>query len=354
MSFSNLIHWSKKHYSNLPWRKNRSPYHTLVSEIMLQQTTVGTVLNHFERFIHQFPDLQTLAKASEHDILVAWKGLGYYRRAKNLRFAAQDLFTKFGDHIPQQREELISIKGIGDYTSSAILSLAYQKRELAVDANLERVISRLYGIQIPKGPKLIKEIRRQFESKEILKELTAKNAREMNEALMDLGRVYCQARKANCLNCPLSDQCVAYREERPLHYPVGSSEIKKNKESFQLVLVRVIVVKANKLLGYLKKPGEWLEGQFEVPTFILSSEDASCSQYPKFPFKKIAKEITIKTTITKYKIENIIIEMSLEEFEKVSASSNMKKRYQFISKNDQKNLSTASLKSLKKINSSLA
>ncbi len=161
-SFKKLISWSREKHADLPWRKKRSLYFTLVSEIMLQQTTVSTVKNHFANFIEKFPDLETLALSSEEEMLRAWKGLGYYRRAKNLRKAALDVLEFFEGQIPLTLEELKSIKGIGDYMANALLAIGEDQPALALDANLERVLSRLYGIKTPKGPLLHKKLQELF------------------------------------------------------------------------------------------------------------------------------------------------------------------------------------------------
>ena len=284
MSLSALIKWSQKEFPHLPWRENRSLYRTLVSEIMLQQTTVGTVKNHFERFLKIYPGLESLASSTEEDLLVAWKGLGYYRRAKNLKKIAEALVNDHGGEFPADIETLQKIPGIGPYTANALVGIGMDKRALAVDANLERVIARLYGIQLPKGLKLQKEIARLFAEKKIFE--ARLSFRALNEALMDLGRTHCQARKVNCDLCPLKQNCQAFSSKKPLHYPVEGIEKKADKH--ELHLLRVYVIKKDKVLVYRKDEKEWLSGQYEVPTFILDSTDKTLSQYPPVVFKKEA------------------------------------------------------------------
>jgi len=178
--FQNLAKWSLEEFSNLPWRQNRSLYRTLVSEIMLQQTTVSTVLKHFERFMQQYPTPDLFAKATEEELLIAWKGLGYYRRARNLKKACITICEKHNGEIPLDFNTLISIHGIGVYTANAILAMGADKRALALDANLERVISRIYGIKEPKGLKLQKEIAKRFNNNEICNEIVPIGARVFN------------------------------------------------------------------------------------------------------------------------------------------------------------------------------
>ena len=278
--WDSLIAWSQKEFTHLPWRKRRTLYGTLVSEIMLQQTTVSTVLNHYERFLKEFPNLKSLAEASEDELLVAWKGLGYYRRAKNLKAIAKSVFENYGAEIPEDINVLMTIKGIGPYTANALVAIGLDKRGLAVDANLERVLSRYYGLKTTKGPKLQKQIQQLFLEQKICFEKNV-SYRALNEALMDLGRTICQANRVACELCPLKKKCAAFKSESPLSYPFGGEEQKKNKSmDLSLKLLRVFVVKGDQILAYQKKKGEWLEGQWEVPTFVIETNDPKFKQYP--------------------------------------------------------------------------
>lgn len=312
--YKKLLNWSQDQHSHLPWRVDRSLYLTLVSEIMLQQTTVQTVVNHIDRFLKKYPTLKKLASSNEEEVCIAWKGLGYYRRARNLLSAAKEIQENYNGHIPEDIEELKKIKGIGEYTANAIVGIGAGKRALAVDANLERVIARLFAIEVEKGAKLQKEIYRKFYNKEILKELTDKNSRELNEAFMDLGRVICQSKKVECLICPMMKRCKSYELGIVETIPKQSS---KKVQKHELELLRIIVKKKNKILGYVKSEKEWLHGQIEVPTFILKTTDKKLSQYPHAPKNKIKKSElikSIKSTITKYKITNHILEIDEKKY----------------------------------------
>lgn len=345
-SLQNLICWSNEHYSNLPWRKNRTLYKTLVSEFMLQQTTVATVLNHFERFLKIYPSLCDLAKASEEEVCISWKGLGYYRRARNLRNLAIQIVENYAGDIPTELDELMNLKGVGPYTANAIVAIGADKSALAVDANLERVLARFYGYKESKGPALQKKINNDFKNKKILTEINKIGARKTNEALMDLGRVICQARKASCTLCPLKKNCEAYKSGKPENFPVTLE--KKPSIEHSLVLLRIVVKEKNKFLFYQKAQDQWLSGQWELPTFILESSDKNLKQYPKIKWKKnIEKVLRIKTGITKYSIENCIVEMSFEEFNNLNIPNDID--YVFKITNDKLNLSTASIKVLQKI-----
>lgn len=340
--FSNLILWSEKNYSHLPWRKERTLYRTLVSEIMLQQTTVSTVLNRFEKFLKTYPTIFSLAQASEEEVCISWKGLGYYRRARSLRSLAIQIVEEWQGEIPTEEKNLLKFKGIGLYTAHAIIAIGANKKGLAVDANLERVLARFYGIKMEKGPKLQKKLWADFYDQKILSEINKVGARKLNEALMDLGRVHCQTSRVNCSLCELSSACVAHQEKKELNYPIVAN--KKGKRFF-IKALRVIVREKNKILVYKKKSHEWLAGQWEVPTFVLETDDEKLLQYPHLVLRnKTTKEElpSFKTTITKYTILNLVMELNLDEFRKLIKKKNV--IYQFRIHGLKLNLSTASSK----------
>lgn len=345
MSLKVLIKWSQTEFKDLPWRSNRSLYRTLVSEIMLQQTTVGTVKNHFERFLKTFPTLESLASATEEELLVAWKGLGYYRRARNLKKIAEALFRDHKGEFPSDVNHLLEISGIGPYTAHAILGIGMDQRALAVDANLERVIARLHGIKLEKGLKLQKEIQSLFISKKIFNEKIS--FRALNEALMDLGRTYCQARKASCELCPLKTNCKAFSSGKPLNFPLSSPD-KKIKEEHELHLLRIIVMKNGKILAYKKNDKEWLSGQYEIPTFMLKTTDKKLTQYPKIEIE-MKPEFSFSTGITKYKITNNVCLLNEKEFKKLAFPFRIEWR---SVDSDSSNFSTATLKALAKLDKS--
>lgn len=344
-SIETLLKWSFGEYQYLPWRRSRTLYGTLVSEIMLQQTTVGTVVNKFDAFLERFPTLRELAQASEDEVQIEWKGLGYYRRARNLKKAAEFLVAHHGGQIPMDFDALVKIPGIGDYTANALLAIGFNRKALAIDANLERVFSRLYGLDEPKGPKLQKEIKRRFDLGELLPK--TKSYREINEALMDLGRVYCQSRKAYCRRCPLNSWCVAFERGAVEKYPNQSQQKKEAKH--ELSLLRVFVKKDEKILGRIKSENEWLAGQVELPTYILATTDPSLKQYPFSPLNIEGGDglLSFKTGITKYKIRNYVLSISEKEFRK---KFNDHKNYEyFLQDKNVENLATSVLKVLDKL-----
>jgi A/G-specific adenine glycosylase len=340
--FKKLIKWSELNYSHLPWRIERNLYTTLVSEIMLQQTTVSTVLNHFNRFISKYPDIKALASINEEQILIDWKGLGYYRRAKNLLKAAKEIQQKFDGQIPLNFEQLKEIHGIGDYTANALISIGGNENAISLDANLERVLARFYGVKAEKGPKLQKELYRQFKAGLICREINLLGGRAYNEALMDLGRSICKARSASCELCPLAKECFANNTGQALSYPVEKESPNVEKQRYyQLNLLRVIVSREDEILVYKKGPKKWLAGQYELPTFSLFCEDTEFEQYPDLSHRSELNLLPfIKTSITKYRISNHILYANEDELSEISKNGFMWKKRAGL------NLSTASQKCL--------
>lgn len=304
-----LVDWSHKNFAKLPWRQNRTLYTTLVSEIMLQQTTVGTVIQHFDRFVREYPSYENVASASEEQLTISWKGLGYYRRARNLKKACQKI-AELGK-VPNSVESLTAIPGIGDYTAGAILGIGMNLPFLAIDGNLERVIARLYGLTEPAGTKLKKQIMTKFQKGEICQEIYQVGGRAYNEALMDLGRNFCKAKVATCELCPLRQKCVAAKSQSVLKIPVKETT---KSVSHKLTLLRLIIQNEGKFYAYQKKPHEWLSGQWEIPTFVLDSEDQNLKQYPwTAPQNEFDYLPSYKTLITKYRIDNKVLALNLEE-----------------------------------------
>tara|TARA_R110000868_G_scaffold164359_11_gene396895 strand:+ start:866 stop:1780 length:915 start_codon:yes stop_codon:yes gene_type:complete len=280
---------------------------------MLQQTTVSTVRGKFEQFLERFPTLQDLANASEDEVCMAWKGLGYYRRARSLRKAAIAIVQECNSHFPSKRDELVKLPGIGEYTASALIAIGMDCSELAIDANIERVLARYYGLGEVKGPKLHKEIRTRFLEGDIYP--AEVSARSFNEAIMDVGRVYCQANKAECVGCPLSEDCIARICGEPIAFPNIELQAKKS-EKYRVVLVRVLATDGNSIYGIKRKSDEWLAGQIELPTYVLESTDPSFDRYPKWEGSLNGELMRIGSTITKYKFENIVISQKYEQTEK--------------------------------------
>jgi A/G-specific adenine glycosylase len=211
-----LLNWYSKHKRDLPWRRSKNPYHIWISEVMLQQTRVDTVIPYYHRFIEQFPTVQALAEAPEDHVLKAWEGLGYYSRARNLQSAVREVHERYGGQVPSEKNEISSLKGVGPYTSGAILSIAYNKPEPAVDGNVMRVLSRYFLIE-EDIMKPSTRVRMEGLAKELILEGTAS---EFNQALMELGATVCTPRSPYCLTCPVMAHCSAREEGMAETLPV--------------------------------------------------------------------------------------------------------------------------------------
>ncbi len=210
-----LLAWAEAHLRPLPWRRNRTPYRVWVSEIMLQQTQVQTVIPYFERWMARFPAVEALAQADLDEALKLWAGLGYYARCRNLHRAAQRVVERYGGQLPADREALLALPGIGLYTAGAILSLAFDQDAAVLDGNVRRVLSRLYAID--DDPKAQSTRRKLWALAEAL--IPPGRAGLFNEALMDLGATLCAPRTPRCGLCPLRPLCRGYASADPEAFP---------------------------------------------------------------------------------------------------------------------------------------
>lgn len=236
-----LLSWYDSNKRTLPWRDVGDPWATWVSEIMLQQTRVSSVLEYFDRFITRFPNPQTLAEAEWDEVASLWAGLGYYSRAKNLWNGAKQVVEKHNAQIPSDPKSVRALSGIGPYTAGAILSIAFGQEAAIVDGNVIRVFSRLY--QIEEDIKLKDTQKRLW----ALAEAWVKGERpgDLNQALMELGATVCTPKVPMCLLCPMQENCQAYRTSDPLKYPVKSK--KKKKRPIETYLALILKRKSHQL-----------------------------------------------------------------------------------------------------------
>ena len=227
-----LQDWYDKNRRELPWRMTKNPYYIWVSEIILQQTRVAQGYDYFIRFVERFPDVESLAMADEDEVMKYWQGLGYYSRARNLHAAARQVMDLGG--FPVDYPGVRSLKGIGDYTASAICSIAYDLPHAVVDGNVYRVISRLLGVDTPIDSTIGK---REFaELADAL--LDRSHPGEHNQAVMDFGAMVCTPQGPRCNECPLLDCCVAKAENRVSELPVKSRKTQTKNRYFNYIYVR--------------------------------------------------------------------------------------------------------------------
>ncbi|MDX1708054.1 MAG: A/G-specific adenine glycosylase, partial [Desulfobacterales bacterium] len=205
-----LIHWYQTNQRDLPWRRSNNPYHIWVSEVMLQQTQVNTVLEYYRRFIKTFTSVTRLAQADEQSVLKLWEGLGYYARARNLHRAAKSVVQQHGGKIPDTWDAFYSLPGVGDYIAAAVLSIAFDRPYAVVDGNVKRVLSRLHKI---KNPVNQPSSNSRF-AKAADRLLDERQPGTFNQAVMELGALVCIPRKPLCPKCPVRNWCRAYQTNR--------------------------------------------------------------------------------------------------------------------------------------------
>lgn len=226
-----LLDWYADNKRDLPWRGTTDPYRIWISEIILQQTRVVQGYEYFLRFIRRFPDVRTLASASEDEVLKYWQGLGYYSRARNLHAAAKSMNGKF----PESYQEVRALKGVGDYTAAAICSIAYNMPYAVVDGNVYRVLSRYCGIDVPidstEGKKLFAALADEM--------LDKSRPAAYNQAIMDFGAIQCTPQSPNCMFCPLADSCSALSKGLVMQLPVKQHRIKTSNRYFNYIYVRM-------------------------------------------------------------------------------------------------------------------
>ncbi|WP_176555783.1 A/G-specific adenine glycosylase [Virgibacillus ndiopensis] len=229
-----LLNWYYTNKRDLPWRKDQDPYKIWVSEIMLQQTKVDTVIPYFHRFITKFPTLHDLAEADQQDVLKAWEGLGYYSRARNLQNAVREVVATYGGEVPSTPKELGALKGVGPYTKGAILSIAYNQPEPAVDGNVMRVLARILKIEEdiakPSAKKLFENYVHGLISHE--------DPSSFNQGIMELGALVCTPQTPMCMFCPVQQHCQAFAEGIEKELPIKSKAKKQKTIPYVALLIK--------------------------------------------------------------------------------------------------------------------
>lgn len=253
-----LLRWYRANARELPWRRDTDAYRVWISEAMLQQTRVETVIGYYERFLERFPDVRSLAAAPEEDVLAAWSGLGYYRRARSLREAAQVVVERHGGTFPATHDEVLALPGIGPYTAGAILSIAFDRSEPLVDGNVARVFCRWFGLDAEPGPALERELW----SRAATLVPRRQGAGDWNQALMELGATLCKPREPACAGCPVRSSCVAQAEGRTEELP----RKKPRREPDDVELELLLIVDRGRWLVQERPSSGRMAGLLELPT----------------------------------------------------------------------------------------
>ena len=298
--------WFDRRRRDLPWRRDRDPYRIWVSEVMLQQTQVATVVPYFEHFMASFPTLAALAAADEQDVLRSWEGLGYYRRARDLHRAARILMAEHGGQFVGDPAVLARLPGFGRYTCNAVLSQAFDHRLPIVEANSQRVLSRLFGWQ--DDPRQGPARRRLWHAAARL--LPRKGVGEFNQALMELGALVCTPTSPRCSECPLAARCVARKLELQESIPVRPPA----PPTVEVQEVGVVIRRGRKLLLVQRPaPGRWA-GLWEVPrSAVRSGEDHDAAARRLLGDLNLAAELgtevlTLRHAVTRFRITLLCLE----------------------------------------------
>jgi A/G-specific adenine glycosylase len=260
-----LINWYLANHRDLPWRKTTNPYHIWVSEVMLQQTQVVTVLPYYRRFLQRFTNLESLARADVQDVLKVWEGLGYYARARNLHRAAGFVIKHHHGIIPDGWEGFRKLPGVGDYIAAAVLSIAFEKPYAVVDGNVKRVLARLLLEEAPvnssKSTKIFKKAADRL--------LSPRDPGTSNQALMELGAMVCKPQQPLCSTCPIQGLCLAYETGRADEYP---KKLKKSPTPQFNIAVGVVFKNSNVLITR-RKPDGLLGGLWEFPGGKIQNDE---------------------------------------------------------------------------------
>jgi len=234
MNFTEILtSWYSEGKRSLPWRETRNPYNIWLSEIILQQTQIKQGLPYYESFVNNFPSVFDLAEAKEEQILKLWQGLGYYSRARNLHHTANYIVDNLQGVFPTTYKDLLKLKGIGDYTASAIASICFNEATAVVDGNVYRVLSRYYGIETPiNSTQGIKEFKALAQSL-----LPDDNLGDYNQAIMEFGAMQCKPKKPNCNDCPLQKSCIAFNKNSISQLPVKLKKTKVSKKHFNFIVL---------------------------------------------------------------------------------------------------------------------
>jgi len=252
-----LMAWYRRSHRKLPWRETDDPYRIWVSEVMLQQTQVKTVLPYYERFCLRFPTVEDLAKARQQSVLKLWEGLGYYARARNLHRAAGMIVSQHGGRIPDGVETIKKLPGVGDYIAAAVLSIAYSRVCPVVDGNVKRVLSRLFCCDTPVNGSSSYAAFRPLAARLI----SARKPGDYNQATMELGATVCAARNPDCPRCPVAGFCLAFKAGETDQYP---KRLPSRVTPVQKIAVGV-VFRGNRVLITRRKPNGLLGGLWEFP-----------------------------------------------------------------------------------------
>ena len=283
-----LITWYQLNQRDLPWRRSNNPYHIWISEVMLQQTQVNTVLEYYRRFIKKFPNVKRLAQADLQSVLKSWEGLGYYARARNLHRAARCVIQQHRGKIPDTWQAFHSLPGVGDYIAAAVLSIAFDQPYAVVDGNVKRVLARLLKISAAVNqPGSYSQFKSAAD-----KLLDVKRPGSFNQAMMELGALICKPRKPLCENCPLNQRCQAYQTQQVIHFP----KRQKRSATPQYHIAVGVVFKHNRVLITQRRREGLLGGLWEFPGGKIRDGESAAAAC----IREIQEEVNLRVKIDRH------------------------------------------------------
>ena len=322
---SSLLSWFDLEKRDLPFRKNRNPYRVWVSEIMLQQTKVDTVIPYYNNWIKNYPNIISVYESSEPSLLKSWEGLGYYSRCRNFHKAAKIVCEKYNTKIPGSWDMFRSLPGVGDYTAGAVLSIAFKKPFIALDGNVKRVMARILGRK-----KLSKFNIQRFTST-LNKWLDLNRPGDFNEAMMELGSCICLPSAPKCYECPISKFCAAFKSGRPLNYPM-----KRKKERVPChTFVGCLIKEKNKIL-IQKRKDNMLNGLWEIPNKRVNNINYIDEELKNYFNEHYGFDINVKKQLgtINHSYSHFKMELILLECKKIGGIKTQKQIYNWIKKSD--------------------
>lgn len=290
-----LLEWYRNNARDLPFRQTKDPYKIWICEIVFQQTRINQGLNHYNNFIKRFPNVKTLAEAEENEVLLYWKGLGYYSRAINIHKAAQQIMNDYQGVFPHEYEEILKLKGVGKYTAAAVSSICFGGRMPAVDGNFYRVLSRLFADDFD-----ISNSRAFTYFSELAALVMPENVGDFNQAMMDIGSEICKPKNPLCGECPVNEDCLAFSMQKISDYPVKTKKVKAE----DLALTYYFVYRNGQFLIRQRADDFIWKKLFEFPTAISADME---------PFITGSKTITHKLTHKNLSIEIWNVEVTSEK-----------------------------------------
>lgn len=285
MDFFNgrLLYWYQQNKRELPWRQTSDPYAIWLSEVILQQTRVNQGIGYYSRMLQQWPDLPSLAQASEKDVLKMWQGLGYYSRARNLHHAAKQVVNEYNGKIPDTYEGLLKLKGVGKYTAAAVASIAFNQPVAVLDGNVARVLSRIFGLEEPidstNGVKQLSQLANGL--------LDTTQPGDFNQAMMEFGALQCVPSNPDCGVCIFADKCTAFAEKKVEKLPVKAKKVLQRDRWFHfLIITNNIANDCSLLIEKRKNPDIW-KSLYQFPLIETEGDVESVFIIESVEFQKI-------------------------------------------------------------------